>query len=307
MDDSLRQWARDRGYQVGWGPAEIVRLAGSELLARREARELDEELFRETLVNVSRPALPEWAASVVVVATPRTASRVGFDLGDRVLETILPPIYRHFRATFAEVRRDLEGNALRGARVEPIRAPLKAVAARLGLVRYGRNNLTYAAGIGSYLQLCGYVTDADLPAMNASLQSPMLLPECDGCDICSLACPTDAIDADRVLLHAERCLTFANERPDPWPAWLPATSHHCLIGCLACQRCCPANPRLEISDSGLMFTSDETRVLLGERSSTEGGSEGGVHRKLRDFGLSEEEHVLGRNLRALLDRRGPAR
>ena len=307
MDDWLRRWARDRGYQVGWGPAEIVRSAGSELLARREARELDEELFRETLATVSRPALPEWAASVVVVATPRTASRVGFDLGHGVLEAILPPIYRHFRGTFEDVRRDLQAKVLAGARVEPIRAPLKAIASGLGLVRYGRNNLTYAAGIGSYLQLCGYVTDAELPAMGRLPQPPTLLPECDGCDICRLACPTDAIGADRVLLHAERCLTFANERPDPWPAWLPATSHHCLIGCLACQRCCPANPRLEISDSGLMFTSDETRVLLGERSSTEGGSEGGVHRKLRDFGLSEEEHVLGRNLRALLDQRGPAR
>jgi len=306
VDDSLRRWARDRGYQVGWGPAEIVRSAGSELLARREARELDEELFRETLATVSRPALPEWATSVIIVVTPKAAFRVGFDLGDRVLETILPPIYRHFRGTFEDVRRDLHVKVLAGARVEPIRAPLKAIASGLGLVRYGRNNLTYAAGIGSYLQLCGYVTDAQLLGADRSPQPPMLLPECDGCDICRLACPTGAIGTDRMLLHAERCLTFANERPDPWPAWLPATSHHCLIGCLACQRCCPANPRLEISDSGVTFTSDETRVLLGEVPSTDREVGEVLRRKLDELALAEEETLLGRNLRALLERRGQA-
>ena len=41
-------------------------------------------------------------------------------------------------------------------------APIKTVAAMLGLVRYGRNNIAYADGIGSYLQLCGYITDARL-------------------------------------------------------------------------------------------------------------------------------------------------
>ncbi len=138
-------------------------------------------------------------------------------------------------------------------------------------------------------------------------QPPMLLPECEGCDICRLACPTDAIGADRVLLHAERCLTFANERPDPWPAWLPATSHHCLIGCLACQRCCPANPRLEIASSGVTFSTDETRTLLGEGASAGGHNGNGLRRKLDELALAEEETLLGRNLRALLERRGAAR
>jgi len=234
-------------------------------------------------------------------------SGVGFDLGDRVVETILPPTYRRYLATFDEVCQGLQAHALPGARVERIQAPLKAVAARLGLVRYGRNNITYAAGIGSYLQLCGYVTDARLPATDRSPQPPMLRDECEGCETCRLACPTGAIGPGRVLLHAEHCLTFANELPGPWPEWVPATAHHCLLGCLACQRSCPANPRLEISDSGVTFTSDETRVLLGEVSSTDRGVDDGIRRKLEDLGLSGDEGVLGRNLRALLDRRCRAR
>jgi len=306
VDDSVQQWAGERGYLVAWGSPEIVGSARADVIARREARELDDELFREVLVPVSTMQLPEWAVSVVVVVTPSVAFRVGFDLGDRVVETILPPTYRRYLATFDEVCQGLQAHALPGARVERIQAPLKAVAARLGLVRYGRNNITYAAGIGSYLQLCGYVTDARLPATDRSPQPPMLLDECEGCETCRLACPTGAIGPGRVLLHAEHCLTFANELPGPWPEWVPATAHHCLLGCLACQRSCPANPRLEISDSGVTFTSDETRVLLGEVSSTDRGVDDGIRRKLKDLGLSGDEGVLGRNLRALIERRGRA-
>jgi len=306
VEEPVRQWASDRGCQVAWGSPEIVGSARADVMAHRESREIDEELFGEAIAPVTGRPVPEWAASVVVVAAPSRACRVGFDLGDRVLEATLPPIYRHFRATFEEVRRDLQANALPGVRIEVIRAPLKAVASRLGLVRYGRNNITYAEGIGSYLQLCGYVTDAVVPGGVSSPQPPMLLDECEGCDTCRLACPTDAIGKDRVLLHAERCLTFANERPDPWPPWLTATAHHCLIGCLACQRCCPANPKLEIASSGVIFSIDETRALLGEGTPAGGRNGDGLRRKLDELALAEEETVLGRNLRALLERRDRA-
>jgi hypothetical protein len=87
---------------------------------------------------------------------------------------------------------------------------------------------------------------------------------------------------------------------------VPAPAHHCLLGCLACQRCCPANPRLEISDSGVTFMIDETRVLMGEEASAGGQIEDGIRRKLEDLGLLED-NVLGRNLRALIERRGHAR
>lgn len=307
MDDAVRQWAVDRGYQVAWGSLEIIESARADLIARRDAREFDGEFFREELTALSSRTIPEWAVSVVMVVTPSVAHRVGFDLGDRVVEAVLPPTYRRYRETFEDVRRDLQANGLPGARVEHLHAPLKAAAARLGLVRYGRNNVTYADGFGSYLQLCGYLTDAVLPAPSRVPQPPALLPECDGCKTCRLACPTGAIDPDRMLLHAERCLTFANERPGAWPDWVPATAHHCLMGCLACQKSCPVNPRLATLTSGVTFSSDETRVLLGEGGSTDGRSEDSIRSKLNDLGQASAESVLGRNLRALVDRSGHAR
>jgi epoxyqueuosine reductase len=303
VKDGVLRWAGERGFQVGWGSPEIVGEVRAGLLERCRNHELDPELVREELTSVSSWEMPDWAVSVIVVVTPSEAFRVGFDLGDRLLETILPPTYRRYRETIEDVRRDLQEHGLPGARVDHLHAPLKDVAARLGLVRYGRNNVTYAAGFGSYLQLCGYVTDAPLAEGSLSPRPPMLLPECDGCDACLLACPTGAIGRDRVLLHAERCLTFANERPGEWPEWVPGAAHHCLMGCLACQRSCPANPRLSVASSGVTFSFDETRVLLGGAVSPGASCNAAIHDKLVDLGQPSAEAVLGRNLRALMDRR----
>jgi hypothetical protein len=107
-----------------------------------------------------RAALPS-GGTVIVVARPRPASRVVFDLEEGSLDALLPPTYFHYRSTFEDVRRDLEARALPGVPIDQLGEPLKAVASRLGLVRYGRNNVAYVPGAGSYVQLCGYVTEAD--------------------------------------------------------------------------------------------------------------------------------------------------
>jgi hypothetical protein len=79
------------------------------------------------------------------------------------------------------------------------------------------------------------------------------------------------------------------------------------MGCLACQRSCPANPRLTTVSSGLTLSRDETRVLLGEQPSRGRRTEEAIRSKLAELGQPSTELVLGRNLRALLDRRGGSR
>ena len=179
--------------------------------------------------------------------------------------------------------------------MELIDAPLKALAARLGLVRYGRNNVTYAPGIGSYLQLIGCVTDAALPVpADWTPQEPQLLDLCETCGECETACPTGAIGSDRVLLHAERCLTLANEATATFPDWLPSSAHHCLIGCLLCQRACPENARLEVEDTGIVFTAEETAALLAG-SGGSGRADDGTHfaEKLGRLGLTDDTSSAG--------------
>ena len=296
----LRAWAAARGYAVAWGPLAAVAAAREEIRRRHAGGELDDGFFRSGLAALAAAEPQRAGAAVVAVARPEPARRVGFRLPGRVVEAILPPTYVRYRETFEEVRQDLAAHALPGVRVEHLSWPHKAAAARLGLVRYGRNNLAYAGALGSWVQLCAYVTDADLGAAGAAaIGEPRLLDECAACSACTEACPTGAIGWDRVLLRAERCLTHVNEGPGQWPDWVPERAHHCLIGCLACQRACPANPPLPVVDSGVVFSEEETDALLAE--GPPGGSAGaGIRVKLAFLGLtSYEPAVLGRNLRAL--------
>jgi len=304
MIDTLENWADERGYRVAWGPTEVVLRARAEIGARRESGELDADFCRDQLEFLFETDDVRSDETVVVVAMPRPAHRVGFDLGDTRFDALLPPTYLRYQQTFEEVRQDLAANGLPGARVEHLTAPLKTVARMVGLVRYGRNNISYAEGIGSYIQLCGFITDAALPvAEKARVEGPELLPECEDCTICRSACPTKAITEDRVLLRAERCITLANENPGVWPESMPARAHHCLIGCLRCQRACPANPKLRIDDTGVCFSADETRTLIDGNHPADSHAENGIRTKLAWLGQPGVEPVLGRNLRALLERR----
>ncbi|MGE5236808.1 MAG: 4Fe-4S double cluster binding domain-containing protein [Acidobacteriota bacterium] len=302
MIERLRQWAQERNYRVAWGPVDVVERARRELLQRRETGELDESFFASELAALAEEESPPAGTSVVVVAVPRPAHRVRFRLDGGPADTLLPPTYVRYRATFEDVRQDLESHGLAGAEVEHLAWPIKAVAAHLGLVRYGRNNVTYAPGLGSYVQLCGFLTDAALAPMPDGLPAePALLDECASCTACASACPTGAIDHERVLLHGERCLTCLNESAGDWPAWLPRAAHHCLLGCLYCQQACPANGPLEVVDTGLEFSAAETRSLLGGKTAMARRSESGIRLKLAWLGQPYAEPVLGRNLRALVE------
>ncbi len=300
MSDRLREWAQARGYRVAWGPAAAAGAGRREILERRDRGEFDAGFFRATLAALSEAPAPPDEATVVAVAKPVPAHTVRFLLPGRAVTALVPPTYVRYRATFEEVRQDLAHNALPGARVEHLGWPMKATAARLGLVRYGRNNVAYAPGVGSYVQLCTFLTDAALPADDAGAAEPALLDECANCTACASACPAGAIDEERVLLHGERCLTHLNESEGEWPPWLPPSAHHCLLGCLLCQRACPVNGELDVVDSGLEFSEDETRVLLGEDAGPAGRAENGIRFKLAWLGQPYAEPVLGRNLRALL-------
>ena len=306
MDATLIRWATERGYRVGWGLPSALAVAREDVLSRRRSGELNPAFFDANLASFDSFETPwEGPATVVVVVMPRPAHLVTFTVDGRQVETLFPPTYVRYSPLFEEVRQDLQRHGLPGARVERLKVPLKSLAARLGLVRYGRTNVTYAPGFGSYLQLFGYLTDAALPLPEDwQPREPELLPECEGCSVCLAACPTGAIGEDRVLLRGERCLVAVNERVGEWPAWIPPSAHNCIIGCLLCQRPCPANPELPVERTGVVFTAEETEALLGDGGAREGPAWDGVNGKLERLGLPyEEQRVLGRNLRALLEAR----
>jgi len=300
MTETIQAWAAQRGYRVAWGPASVIESARREIAGREAASEIEHAFYQEQVSSIITGEAETLEGTVIVVAKPRPAHRIHFELDGSTFEGLFPPTYFRYRALYEDVRLDLAKNALCGARVEFLLAPLKAIASRLGLVKYGRNNITYVDGLGSYLQLCGYLTDAALPEADTVECAESLLPECGQCSICMSVCPTGAIAEERVLLRAERCLTFLNESPGNWPEWLSSRAHNALLGCLECQQACPANPELTIEDTGVCFSTAETRRLLSGESAADDRSNDGIRSKLAWLGLPYSEPVLGRNLRALL-------
>jgi epoxyqueuosine reductase len=141
--------------------------------------------------------------------------------------------------------------------------PLKALAARSGLCEYGRNNVCYVPGMGSFLQLVAFYSD--MPCSDDRWQEAKMMKSCQDCQLCIRACPTSAIPSDRFLLHAERCIVYHNEKDGsvPFPAWIKKEWHNCLVGCLRCQWACPLNKGLlKWIDETEEFSEEETKLLL---------------------------------------------
>ena len=257
----------------------------------------DETFFAEELsgFDFSIPDGIPQATSLIIAAAPQPQVRVTFTLGGKELPCIVPPTYSY--TTDRKIEKLLRTQlAPADFRIQVANIPRKLLAVRSGLARYGKNNITYMEGWGSFYRLAAFVSD--LPCPEDGWEDLSFLDDCTNCDTCAKACPGGAIGAGRFLLHAERCLTFHNERPPEFPAWLNPSWHHCLVGCMVCQKVCPVDKsfRKWIVD-GPSFSAQETDLLLQNASKDELSPE--TVQKLDQLDMVEYLGVLGRNLQAL--------
>ncbi|HEY3316697.1 MAG TPA: 4Fe-4S double cluster binding domain-containing protein [Bacillota bacterium] len=325
LRDSMEAWARDHGYRVAFDRPEVLDVVRADIEERRRREEFDRVFFDSAIATLPLlgPAELEGMKTLLLVSVPRPAHRLTFQTADGPFEAIVPPTYREY-PTAMRTREQLLAGPLAGYRLTRVGSPIKGAAARLGLARYGRNNITYVPGFGSYHQLVGLLTDADLGVDTAGgrasgdpAEVPLMAEECEGCWACRAACPTGAIGDDRFLLHTERCVTFWNESDWSWPDWMSPTAHNCIVGCLACQEACPQNAgRLRCEPLGPAFTAEETGwVLAGPPKDGDGGRDGGavatasaaqwaaIVAKLTELGLNGYETIVTRNLSALMEAR----
>lgn len=266
MGQKLLAQLEEQGYKGRIVSAEHLPELQGGIEGYRSQGLLDEELYQEYLAGFrfNLPvSLPE-ARSLIIVAAPQPATRITFAWNGEPVPVLVPPTYLHGEEADKQVEDLLaEGLAPAGYRVAQAALPKKFLAVRSALGQYGRNNVCYVPGLGSFHRLAAFYSD--LPCPEDSWQEQRMLEKCQTCTGCLRNCPTGAITSERFLVQAERCITFHNEKPSdvPFPTWISPSSHNCLVGCLHCQSVCPENKDVvQWIEEGEEFSEEETAQIL---------------------------------------------
>jgi epoxyqueuosine reductase len=294
---SLNEQLASQGYKSKILSSDHIQGLQKDIESQYRQGLFDEEFYTEELTGFDFKIADSLSGlkSLIIVAAPQPQVRVTFNgLGGPYYVTI-PPTYSY--ETDRQIQ-DLLGRQLNpaGFQVKKAKLPWKLLAVRSGLAQYGKNNITYVDGMGSYHRLVAFISD--LPADEDFWQEPQVLERCQNCKACMKACPTGAITADRFLLNGQRCLTFHNERRGEFPQWIKPSWHNCLVGCLYCQKACPVNKDVIKSvTAGPVFSEEETAFILQGAPLKEVPH--AAIQKLEQLDVIEYLPVLGRNLSAL--------
>jgi epoxyqueuosine reductase len=302
MIPTLLHQLDDRGWKGRVVPIHHLHDLQEEIEDDHRQGLFDEKFYQECLTGFRFDPpddLPE-ARSLIVVAVPQPQIRFTFTWNGEAAPLVVPPTYLYWREANKQVEELVTGIlGAEGYRALQVALPKKLLAAHSGLGAYGRTNICYVEGLGSFHRLVPLVSD--LPCSEDVWQEARMLERCQKCQACIRACPSGAITVERFLIHAERCLTFRNEKPGsvPFPAWVDPAWHNCLVGCMLCQRACPENKEvLGWIEEGGEFSEEETALLL------EGLSPGQLPEtlmeKLARWDLVDLLDVLPRNLGVFL-------
>ena len=177
------------------------------------------------------------ARSILVIARPEPVVGLCFHCHDREIHTVIPPTYIH-RDIIRMMNETVEA-LISPRRFVRTRLPVKTLAVSAGLAQYGRNNICYVTGMGSFVNLFSYYTD--IPYDTDDVNEQPVMKSCDTCRLCLNACPTGSIRETPFIIDAEHCLTYLNENGGPFPGWVDPAWHNAIVGCMKCQNVCPQN------------------------------------------------------------------
>ena len=290
----------ERGFKGSIVSIRRVRELKEEIQGRYKEGRIDKELYGEYLEQFESRKENEFpkSGSVFLVASPQPQIVVSFAGKNGSFTAIIPPIYTY--STDKQATETIE-SVLKptGYRLERAKLPFKLPAVRSGLAKYGINNIAYVPGMGSFCRFAAFYSD--LPCEEDSWGELRVMPECEKCGACIEACPTGAVNSNRFLIRAERCITFHNERAGEFPDWLDRSWHNALVGCLHCQTCCPMNRRyIRNTKEGAVFSADETELLM--KSALQDPLPESIEEKLNRMEITEDVRIIQRNLKVLLGR-----
>ncbi|MFX1390068.1 MAG: 4Fe-4S double cluster binding domain-containing protein [Promethearchaeota archaeon] len=254
------------------------------------------ERYLDFEVKADLPALK----SLFIIAKPQPQFEAIFHWKDQKISLIIPPTYLYSPKATNEIV-ELVNNLLKDSGYKAVYAylPQKTLAVHCGLAEYGRNNITYVPGMGSFHRLTTLYSD--FPFGGDNWQERRMMDLCRDCSACRIKCPTGAIQDDRFLLHVERCLTYHNEHPPEmsFPEWIDPSWHNCLVGCMQCQKVCPANKNVKNwIEKGPEFNEEETRLILEGIKFEDLDKE--TRKKLEKYEFTNYFEVFSRNLTPFL-------
>jgi epoxyqueuosine reductase len=244
------------------------------------------------------PATLPNARSIIVIGIPQKITPVEFFYKGKRHQTVLPPTY-----VYSEVRttcKEILSQILEKKRYFVDRAilPLKPLAVKSGLAKYGKNNICYVNEMGSFTRLEAFYTDYEF--LTDEWHEKKIMKSCSTCSLCQNACPTHCIPKERFLIHADRCLTYLNENKGDFPSWVNVQSHNALVGCMHCQIVCPQNKKfLQFNKQTVNFTEEETSIILQKTPRRHLSK--ALAKKLIRFDIDEYYPLLGRNLSVLMN------
>jgi len=290
-----------QGQKVRIVSSKHVSTLQQEINTWRRKRMFREELDRDYLreFNFNTQANPFRSESVILVASPQPITRISFMVNKKPIPVVIPPTYCHSSDVKVEnfLLRILKPE---GYHVAKTILPLKSLAVHSGLAEYGKNNIAYVQGMGSFFRLTAFYSD--LPNDDDVWSEFQMMERCHHCSACLKACPPKAISSERFLLHAERCITFLNEGKRDFPSWLDPAWHHCLVGCLRCQVICPENKDFrDWIENKTAFSEAETALLLDRLPMDELPAR--TEKKLEELYMTEYLEILPRNMKALFRNR----
>jgi epoxyqueuosine reductase len=239
--------------------------------------------------------------SILLVGKLNTLTQLKFEYKGKEIPVIMPPGYNEYYDAHDRVEHLLQLLlAEKGykCKTTPM-LPNKLLAARSGFAKYGRNNIVYIDGMGSFCQI--YLFYTDISVEKHPFAEELTMKNCATCGACIKACPTGAIMKDRFLLDCKRCLTFLNENEGyPFPEWVDPNAHHALYGCNRCQEICPVNrEQLFKPVEEVLFNEEETKILL------EGGLidtfPESLKNEIKRLNIEEYLPVIPRNLNAIFN------
>jgi epoxyqueuosine reductase len=232
----------------------------------------------------------------IIIAIPQRSTVVTFNMNGKKIDTIIPPtyIYKKYQEKIFKILLKSFGKK---SKINFAYLPKKLIAVRSGLAKYGKNNITYVDGMGSFHRLELFFID--YPFDIDDWQEEKMMRACNGCLLCTKICPNNCIREHDFVIKAEKCLTYLNENAGKFPDWVSIKSHNALVGCMKCQIVCPVNRNyIKNNDKGISFSEKETEIIIKVLKDDPINSN--VIEKLKYIDMFEYISILPRNISVLI-------